>query len=61
MLMLIYASFAVAYALEPLVGSAVAFCIVAGAYFVALILCVIFRKQWIERPLVKFLASVLMQ
>ncbi len=61
MLMLIYASFAVAYALEPLVGSAIAFCIVAGAYFVALILCVIFRKQWIERPLVKFLASVLMQ
>lgn len=61
MLMLIYASFAAAFALQPLIGVAAAFCVVAGAYITALILCIIFRKKWIERPLVKFLASVLMQ
>ena len=61
MLMLIYASFAAAFALQPFIGAAAAFCVVAGTYFIALILCFAFRKQWIERPLVKFLASILMQ
>lgn len=57
---LIYLSFAVVYAIAPLMGIALAFACVAGTYFVALILFVTFRKQWIERPLVKFLASMLM-
>ena len=58
----IYLSFAAAYALADVVGStALAFCIVAGAYLFLLVLFVIFRHQWIERPLVKFLASILMQ
>lgn len=61
MLMLIYASFAAAFAMQPFIGAAAAFCVVAGTYFIALILCFAFRKQWIERPLVKFLASILMQ
>jgi len=34
---------------------------VAGAYFLLLLLFVVFRKRWIERPLVRFLASLLMQ
>ena len=59
---IIYLSFAAAYGLASLIGStALAFCIVAGVYLFILILFVIFRHQWIERPLVKFLASLLMQ
>jgi len=34
---------------------------VAGIYLAVFVLCILFRKRWIERPLVKFLASVLMQ
>jgi high-affinity Fe2+/Pb2+ permease len=59
-LVLIYTSFAVAYALEPLAGRVGAFAIVAGAYLVVLLLFIAFRKRWIERPLVKFLASLLL-
>ena len=64
-LAVIYLSFAAAYALEDVVGLAPAFCIVAGAYLLILVIFIvfrfIFRKQWIEKPLVKFLASLLMQ
>ena len=60
-LMLIYLSFAVAYALMPAVGEVGAFCIVAGVYLFLLMLRLIFRKRWIERPLVHFLASLFMQ
>ena len=59
-IMLIYLSFAAAYALMPLMGGALAFLLVAGAYLLVLILFIAFRKQWIERPLVHFLASVLL-
>ncbi len=58
---LIYLSFAAAYALEPVMGTAAAFACIAGVYFVVLLLFVWFRKQWIERPLVRFLAGLLMQ
>ncbi len=59
---IIYLSFAAAYGLAGLIGStALAFCVVAGVYLFILILFIIFRHQWIERPLVKFLASILMQ
>jgi hypothetical protein len=34
---------------------------VAGAYLLILVLFILFRHQWIEKPLVKFLASLLMQ
>lgn len=61
LLALIYLSFAAAYALEPFVGSAQAFFIIAAFYLFLLVLFVIFRHQWIEKPLVKFLASLLMQ
>jgi hypothetical protein len=59
-LMLIYLSFAAAYSLAPLVGNTLAFCIIAGIYLVLLLLVLIFRRQWIEKPLVKFLASLLL-
>ena len=58
---LIYLSCSAAYALAPHMGEAWAFACVAGAYFVTLLLCIMFRKKWIERPLVRFLASLLMQ
>lgn len=61
MLILIYASFAVAYALAILVGHAVAFSIVAGGYLILLLLCLANRQRWIERPLVRFLADILME
>ena len=57
---LIFLSFAAAEALAPLVGQAVAYCIVAGIYLVILLLVVAFSKQWIERPLVRFFAEILL-
>lgn len=58
---LIFLSFAAAAALAPCVGQTVAWLIVAGVYTVLLILIIIFRKRWIERPLVSFLAGILLQ
>ena len=60
LLMLIYVSFAIAYALAPLVGTVWAFVIVAGVYLLILILFVVKRRSWIEKPLVKFLAELLL-
>ena len=56
----IFASFALAHAIEPYVGIAWAFAIVAAVYLLVLLLVVINRRRWIERPLVRFLASMLM-
>mgnify|MGYP000114379979 CR=1 FL=1 len=60
LLILIYLSFAAAFALTPVVGSVAAFLIIAGIYLAVLCLVLIFRKKWIERPLVHFLASILL-
>ena len=60
MLMLIYLSFAAAYALAPHVGSVWAFSLIAGFYLFVLILFFMFKKRWIEKPLVRFLAGLLM-
>lgn len=57
---LVFLSFAAAFALGPLTGQVAAFALVAAFYFVALLLVVIFKKRWIERPLVRFLAGLLM-
>ena len=59
-MMLIYLSFAVAYALAPHTGHVAAFCIVAGAYLLLLILFVFNRRKWVEKPLVSFLADMLL-
>ena len=55
---LVYVSFAIAYALAPVVGTVWAFVIVAGVYLLLLILFVIKRRNWIEKPLVHFLSQV---
>lgn len=58
---LTYLSFAAAYALGSVVGNTWAFCIVAGAYMLLFVLLVVFKKRWIERPLVRFIAGLLME
>ena len=58
---LIYLSFGAVYAMEPVVGTAGAFFIIAGFYILAFALCIVFRKQWIEKPIVRVLANILMQ
>lgn len=61
LLSLIYLSFAAAYAMVPSMGEVGAFSVVAGVYLCIFVLFVIFRKRWIERPLVRFLASLLLE
>ena len=57
---LIY-SFAAAFALQALVGSLIwAFLIVAGGYLLLLFVFILLRHRLIERPLVRFLGSLLM-
>lgn len=60
LLMLIYLSFAAAYALSHVTGTVWAFVIVAGFYLLLLILFVYNRRNWIEKPLVRFLADLLL-
>lgn len=60
MFVLLFLSFAAAFALEHVVGKVAAFAIVAGFYIALLLLFLIFRKRWIEKPLVRFLAGLLL-
>ncbi len=59
---LTYLSFAAAFAMADALqgGLPVAFCIVAAFYVVLLLILFIFRRAWIERPLVKFITKLLM-
>lgn len=56
---IIFLSLAAAFAMAPSVGQSAAFCIVAAAFVVLLLVFFINRKKWIERPLVRFLANIL--
>lgn len=55
---LMYFSFAVAFWLATWIGMAKAFLIVSGVHLIIFFLFITFRKTWIEKPLVKFLASL---
>ena len=57
---LFYLSFALVYWLEPLTGTAFAFFLMAMLFLGLLLMVFIFRKSWIERPLVRFLANLLL-
>ena len=57
---LMFFSFAFAFWLASLTGTALAFFIVAGLHLLLFILFFLFRKDWIEKPLVHFLASLLL-
>ena len=56
---LFYLSFACVCWLEPLTGTALAFFLIAIFFLALLILVFLNRRTWIERPLVRFLADVL--
>ena len=62
LLILISLSLAGGYSLASWIGNMpLAFCIVAGVYLLILLLVILFRHKWIERPLVHFLAGLLLQ
>jgi hypothetical protein len=51
---------AVGFWLASFMGMAWAFVVVSAAHLLLLLLVFMFRKSWIERPLVQFLADLLM-
>lgn len=57
---LFYLTFALVYFIAPLTGLALAFFLVALFFVGLLVLVYTFRKQWIEQPLVRFLANTLL-
>ena len=58
---LFYLSLAVAHWLQPLVGIAMAYFIVAMAFLLLIIMFFVFRKAWIERPLVRFFGGIILR
>ncbi len=58
MAVIIYFSFAAAFWLSSSVGYAWAFLIVGTFHLLVFLIIVHFRKPWIERPLVRFLADL---
>lgn len=59
---LFYLSFTLAYILEPLVGSLKgSFAIITGMIILLIIGIVVMRKRLIEKPLVNFLANLLLE
>ena len=57
---LFYLSFAIVHWLEPLTGLGLAYFLIAILFLVLIILVCVYRKAWIERPLVRFLADTLL-
>ncbi len=57
---IMYFSFAAAFWLGGHIGMAPAFFIVGGIHLLFLVFFLLFRERWIERPLVRFLAHLLM-
>ena len=60
LLVLLFASIGLAMWLSKSVGPVAAFFIVAGLYAFILLIIFAFRRPWIERPLVRRLARLLM-
>ena len=57
---LFFLTFALVYWLAPITGLALAFLLVALLFVGLLALVCMFRKKWIEQPLVRFLANTLL-
>lgn len=57
---LMYLSFAAAFWLANYTGTATAFLIMGCVHLLIFIVFFIFRKRWIEKPLVHFLAGLLL-
>lgn len=56
----LYFSFAFAFWLSSFIGMALAFLIVALLHLLLFVLFLIYRKPWIQKPLVHFLATLLL-
>lgn len=56
---LTYVSFAAAFAIANTLGNSIAFAIIAFFYILIFIFCLAFKKKLIEKPLVKFIACLL--
>lgn len=57
---LMFLSIALAFWLANYTGTALAFLIVGIAHFLLFLVVMFFRGPWIEKPLVRFLASILL-
>ena len=57
----LFCSFALAFWLANYTGTALAFLVVGGIHLLLIIVIFIFRKKWIEKPLVRFLANLLLE
>ena len=57
---LFYLTYAIVHWIAALTGLALAYFLVALFFAALLVLVCVFRKQWIERPLVRFLANTLL-
>jgi hypothetical protein len=55
-----FCSFALAFWLASYTGTALAFLVVGVIHLLLIIVVFIFRKEWIEKPLVRFLANLLL-
>lgn len=55
-----YFSFAIGFWLSSFIGLTKAFLVVGVIHLLIFILFIIFRKPWIEKPLVRFLAGLLL-
>ncbi len=53
-----FLSITLAFALSPVMGKTAAFALIAAIYLLLFVLCIAFRKKWIEAPLVRFFASL---
>ena len=58
---LFFLSLSAALAMGQAIGYPAAFGIVATFYIIIFILFVAFRKSWIERPLIRFITSLLLE
>jgi positive regulator of sigma E activity len=58
---LLFLSLALAHAIASLTGMIGAYAIIAAVYSALMLLIFIKRKSWIERPLVRFLSSILLK
>ncbi len=57
---MLFLSFAVAYWLGQHIGMAPAFCVISGFHLLLLFVFFVYHEKWIERPLVRFLANLLL-
>ncbi len=57
---LVFLSLSAALAMGQAIGYPVAFGVIAAFYIFIFILLLAFRKSWIERPLIRFITSLLL-